>query len=353
MKPILILMIISLHLFLGACTSSDTDQTQQEFVIDDMIRSSAPITLQDMKAEMKFVKLKLKDSAFISQINKVVCTDSAIYVLTYNPIKILKFDDNGEFLKQISAPGRGEGEYTYANDLFFDKDAGRIYLIDIAGALLEFDQDGNFINKHPTREGLISTVMGNDGNMYESIQVLMGNEPSKLIVRSVKNDTIAVIPNHVKYQYTPLSAASYNDSKSLFVLNGDVVYHQMSTDTVFTYSPDNQNLKIRYYFTNPSPITAKVYEQLASKTKELTLVYDIAEDNNYIYVTIITPPWQKQLYLIDKITNQYYKANFEIGKEIGSSQSVAFYPKWQYNHKLVDYIDTGEGEPVVVILTYQ
>lgn len=259
-----------------------------------------------------------------------------------------------KFLTQISAHGRGEGEYTYANDLFINNYASRIYIIDIAGSVLEFDNNGNFITKSNTKQGLKSSIIGRDGNIYESIQVLMGNEPDKLIVRSVNNDTIAIIPNNVKYKFTPQSSTSYHDYKSLFVLNDDVVYHQMSTDTVYTYSSEDKSIKIRYYFTNPYPITGKVYEKLSDKVNELTLIYDIAEDNNYIYATIITPPWKKQLYLIDKATKKYYKADFKIGKELGQSYGdVLFYPKWQYGNKLIDYIDKGEGEPMVAILEFK
>lgn len=341
------LFLLVATLFIYACSSAN--KAQNEFIIHDIVNTSEPITLEDIKGEMTFIKLQMPDSSFISEINKVVFSDSTFYVLTYNPIKVLQFNARGEFLKQISAPGRGEGEYTYANDLFLNKEANLLYLTDMAGGILEFDHNGTFLKRNSCSQGIKSSIIGSDGNIYESIQVFMGNEPDKLIVRSVENDTIAIIPNHVKYKFNPQAASSYADSKSLFMLNDSIVYHQMSTDTVYTYYPEDKSLKIRYYFTNPYPMTAQVYEQLANKAKELTLVYDIAEDNHYIYATIITPPWQKQLYLIDKTTGKYYKANFEIGKDLGLATNVTFYPKWQNGKKLIDYIDTGASDPVVAV----
>lgn len=154
--------------------------------------------------------------------------------------------------------------------------------------------------------------------------------------------------NHLLFNQTSESnVTAYTEYKVLFKDgNGEIIFHQMSTDTIFTVHPESSTLEPRCCFSFQHGISQSDLSSFADIWQDIYMVYDYAEDSAFRYVTLMEPDSQKQLYLIDKTDGTIYRSAITI-PGTGSD----FYPKWQYGDMLIDYCLTKTGEPYLTILS--
>lgn len=347
-------------LFVIGCSSSIENNKIKIYSIKEMVNTEKEIEFSQLDADIKYIPLEATDNSFIGPfIKKIITTDEFIYIFTID--RLFQFSIDGKFIRQISARGGAENEYGAAIDVFINPKNCNVYINDMYGKIMEFNSAGEYLKSYKENLSLLSksVIMNKDSCLFESIKILSGNEPYKLTVRKFLNDTISYHLNNVKYSISEIKY-SYGDSKSLFDFNGEIVYHQMSSDTVYHYNYKTHELDIRYLFENLTPSTAanfleynrivvdKIHDN-NSDNKDISLIYDIAEDKNYIYATIFTTSQGKQLYLISKKDGEYYKANFRIDNKL--SRDLSFFPKWQEGNALIDYAQLDdESNPTIVII---
>jgi len=309
-KPLLFILL----LINGFC-SCRRDNALPEYSVNEITYAAKVISEKDLNAHIEHIQLETTEKSLIADFMDLVMTNEYFFILTSTP-KVLQFTRKGKFVRQISMTGNGPGEHRQLFSIFVNESSGRIFLAEIFGRILEFDFNGVYMGVHPKGDGLSRFIFDTNNNLLESIQVLMGNETVKLYVMKMDGDTLKKYENHLRYEFTISSvSSSYGDYKSMFTLDGKIIYHQISTDTVFTYNPTSLHLEPRYCFSNPGGPDAEDFKHFREKMPELYLIYDIAEDNNFIYVSIISPPWKRDLYMIDKQREKYYKLNFSLSDD--------------------------------------
>ena len=96
-------------------------------------------------------------------------------------------------------------------------------------------------------------------------------------------------PNHLLFNYTPkATVTAYQEYKALFRNGaGEIIYHQMSTDTVFTVRADVPALEPRCCFVFQNGTAQSDLSSFADISQKVSLVYDYAEDASFRYVTLI------------------------------------------------------------------
>ena len=97
----------------------------------------------------RFLKLECKDASVIAQIDSVVYLDECWFILDSLQKKVLKFDDKGRFVQQISRVGEGPGEFRYPTHM---KRVGDLIAVGDPNhsAVLLFDGHGNHIRSLST-----------------------------------------------------------------------------------------------------------------------------------------------------------------------------------------------------------
>jgi len=326
--------------------SCKNESTISGYSIESIVSTAKEVTNEGVNAEIKHIQLETTEKSLIADIMDLVFTDDYIFVLSSTP-KVLQFKRDGKFIKQISMLGNGPGEHLKVNSIFVNERRRSIYLSELFGRILEFDFDGAYKGMHKKGDSMSKFIFDEDDNLLESIQVISGNEPVKIYVTNIEGDTLSRFENHVKYEFSQSSiATSYADYKSMFQLGDQIVYHQLSTDTVFTYDHRTGKLEPRYWFNNSNGPDAYDFTHFMEKAKALTLIYDIAEDNNFIYATIITTGWKKNLYLIDKANGKYYLLKLKID----DNPEKRFFPKWQHDQYLIDFVNKQDTNPELVIV---
>ncbi|OFY40046.1 MAG: hypothetical protein A2X18_00775 [Bacteroidetes bacterium GWF2_40_14] len=338
-----IVFILTLLLIVYSCKN---ENSFSGYSIESLISTAKEITNEGVNAEIKHIQLETSEKSLIADIMDLVITDDYIFILSSTP-KVLQFTREGKFIKQISMLGNGPGEHLKVSSIFVNERRRSIYMSELFGRILEFDFNGTYKGMRKVGDSMSKFICDADDNLLESIQVISGNEPVKIYVTNIEGDTLARFENHVKYEFTQSSiATSYADYKSMFQLGDQIVYHQLSTDTVFTYDHRTGKLEPRYWFHNPNGPDVYDFTHFMERAKELTLIYDIAEDNNFIYATIITKGWKKNLYLIDKTNGKYYLLKLKID----DNPEKLFFPKWQQDQYLIDFVNKQDTNPELVIV---
>lgn len=87
------------------------------------------ISLSTIGNDLLYIPLETAPECLIKSINKVLLSDSYIFVSELN--RLLQFDNNGKFVRQIGSAGRGPEEYGYVNDFCIDEQKKEIYIISI------------------------------------------------------------------------------------------------------------------------------------------------------------------------------------------------------------------------------
>lgn len=338
-------VVVSGFILLGtySCTK---ENSIKEYPIADITANAQEISASDLDAQIEHIQLETTQESLIADIMDLVMTNEYIFILTSTP-KVFQFAKDGKFIREISMQGNGPGEYKYAYSIFVNEQTKSLFLNQMYGKILEFDFDGAYLGEHKNAASMSKFILLSDNTLLESIHVVMGNEPTKLQVVKLEGDTLARFDNYLKFKFTPgASSLSYAHYKPMFPFDGKIVYHQISTDTVYTYDPITNKLDPKYCFKNPERPSAKDYSNFMNIKDNLTLIYDISEDNNFIYATIITPGWKKNVYMINKESGEYY-----LLKLVTSIDPEQFFsPKWQYNNLLIDYLNKENSNPELVTL---
>ncbi len=330
-------------LSLVGCTSAPKPEVTT-YSFDSITKTQNVVNNLDDLFNVEVIDLEFNDQSAMSTPTKIIRNDDYIFVLSADS-GILQFGADGEFIRKISANGQSGSEYMFVSDIAIDNQNNRIYLCDAAGKMLEFDFEGNHIANHPLEGGLKSILLKGNGDIYESSQVVMGNENTILTNRKLDGTQQNRIANHFKYKLSPTAGVgAYIDNKALFKLGGEVVYHQQVRDTVFTY--DGTKLTPRYAFSFNRDLDSNPVKYFEDRDN-IELLYDVSEDSKYIYPVFAEKGWNIVPYMINKQSGDIAKMDIKVD---GSNN--IFIPRWCYDGTLIDYIDGSDNSNIkVVILT--
>lgn len=111
----------------------------------------------------RYVRLQTPDSCVISSINKIVPTDSLLFIEDESTIFVCNY--KGRFLRKINRRGHGRGEYLKIND--FDVYANRLWILDSQlQKLMSYGFDGTFNYEYKLPDSFHSLSMQPDGRVF-------------------------------------------------------------------------------------------------------------------------------------------------------------------------------------------
>lgn len=196
-----ILILACLELF--ACQDKGmrgyVDQYPVEIDFANNFKNYKEIKLSHIADSVEYVKLENLPEGLVKQAWSVHVTDSFIFVAQYN--SLLQFDRKGKFIRQIGKKGRGPSEYINVFGLSVNGHDHRLYVN--AGRLKRiqvYDFQGEYKTSHKyfsNREfDMLDSV-----KVVSSIENFHGQEPLKLLVTGPDLDTLATLPNTLKYPF--------------------------------------------------------------------------------------------------------------------------------------------------------
>jgi hypothetical protein len=346
MKKIVINLVRFLLVFYFSSVSlingqMDPQEAPYKIDIKKNIKNLKAINLSTIGKQLSYIPLETTPECLIQKIRKILFSDSFIFISEYS--KLLQFDKNGKFIRQIGSSGTGPGEYISVGDFCIDEQKKEIYMIfSSAPKLLIFGFDG-VLKKSINLSFRPAQIISKDKNslMFHLWNVPGKNDPSwiitnrqGIILTSIKNNLKRISQPGFLVNHTPL----YTFDKTLHFMEFgiDTLYYfkdiQRKPYSIFSFG----DLKMD---TDPiiSPSMIKnVDENLNGKL----WVGSIIENDDLIFIEFFLGITNlKMCAIYNKTTDSLTFLKDNVFKnDLGGG--FGFWPKQIVNDKiLIDYVD--------------
>lgn len=133
-------LILVLLIILGC-----ENKTKEQKVIP-VTEVTQELNIDDIATNIKEIPLEFSEQTMIGTITKVEFANGFIFVHDFTNARILKFDDDGRFIKEIGVKGEGPGEYKYLSSFAVDEKSKSVFLAS-PYKILKYDYEGHFIEE--------------------------------------------------------------------------------------------------------------------------------------------------------------------------------------------------------------
>ena len=289
------ILYILLSLIFVACTLRKEGQKGTE--IDDIV--SIPITdmetdygkLSDFAEEVKMIPLEFTDDCILGEIEKIVMSDSCIFIMEGDNQKgIYVFDHTGKYLYRIGSRGQGPEEFVDLSDFSLNEEERLIYLYDLARTkVLVFSFEGDFI-KDIQMNYYADNFEYQNGLFYLYREnVVYGDPLYSLVIKDDKGKTVN------KY-YPVIEKLSYTHDCIFRKLDNEILFVEDMRDSIFTIRGDK--LTPRYIVDYKDKSMSKVDRESILKRTRMSLtvlleskkmagIKDIFEINEKVFINNI------------------------------------------------------------------
>ena len=190
------------------------------------------IRISQFSDSLFYILLERTEQCKISNIEKVLMTDSLIFVLDINE-SLFSFDRTGKFLRKISSDCWGF-DILEDSKLMFIAKRRKIDIYDFSGERVH-----QSVRLGPELEGIGNFFAAIDSNTVAISIWNQGIEDNRLVIMSTDGNTLESFPNPEKFNSTSsplisMAARHFNQTVSRF--NNKVYYHPYYSDTLFLLS---------------------------------------------------------------------------------------------------------------------
>jgi len=144
MYKIRLLLLAIIAIYISACQV----QTESLKIVPVNLREDSPVKLSEIAGEINKISLELTDESLIGTIMRVIYTGDYLIIYDSNGPKVLIFDSQGKFIRQIGRKGQGPGEYIIIGDIAFDCSENIIFISTSGNKILCYNIDGVFLHEY-------------------------------------------------------------------------------------------------------------------------------------------------------------------------------------------------------------
>ena len=245
-----------------------------------------PMNVSDIGEDMLFIPLETTGDAMIREIKKVCIHNSYIFVCADS--RILQFDRNGKFIKQIGTNGRGPEEYTFISDFCVDAYNDKLIIIASPNRIMLFDFEGAYKNSFNLafRPAQVLPLSGNRLIFY-SFNMPGSGFPSWAITDS-KGNVIKTFKNSIKR----ISKPGFSINQAPFYLTKDANnMMEFGTDTLYKLKDEEKTPYAIFSFgeykmdTDPVFNLSMIREARKSPLGKMWIP-EIVENKNFLFISI-------------------------------------------------------------------
>jgi hypothetical protein len=300
------------------------------------------VNLSNLGNELIYLPLQTAPECLIKNISKIEFSDSYIFVSEIN--RLLQFDKNGNFLRQIGSVGRGPGEYLAVSDFCVDNDSHEIFIIS-SGQLLVFDFEGKFRNSYKLTFRPSQIIpLSNNKLMYHLFNIPGPNfrNEHSWIITDRKGGILMKMKNNLERVSQPGLIVK---NSPLYLFNDAVHFLEFGIDTLYFFQGelkkpysifDLGNLKM-----SPDPLTAQAtIDKVSQQLKNKMWINMVNENSDFLFVKITVGLTDSSLYAAYDKKKHELKILENNGFKNDLDGGMNFWPKYIYNDNiLVSYID--------------
>lgn len=327
--------LMAIGLLLASCNNSTTSDLPYRIDLENGITNINSIPLSILGSKLEYVPLETDTACLIQSISNAFLTDSLIFVSDYN--RLLKFDNNGNFLKQIGTKGRGPGEYPSLGNFLVDEDNREIFVLS-SGKILVFDFEGKFKRDFkidfPCRQFMLNQ---NNELIFHPFNI--ANPGTDTVYSWYITDRTGAIRTKLVNTLKRTNKAVIVPVSPLYLYDETPHFMEFGVDTLFNYENNEKKPYAIFDLGNlkfpPDPTMAEVPE-----INGKIWINEIRETRKLFFVNL----WWD---LSDSISNCIYdksSSSFSVLRNGGFTNDIdggmTFWPKKIINDNLMlDYVD--------------
>ncbi|MCX6226684.1 MAG: 6-bladed beta-propeller [Bacteroidia bacterium] len=162
MSPKFPALIILLTLVVSCSPPAENSEGLTVLDLSQDITVESKMTLSQIATDINYTKLESNPDCFIEKIEQYSITRNYILIYDLGQPKVLLFDRQGKFIRQIGNMGEGPGEYNRPNDVRFSGDEKYILIMDFK-KVIRFGIDGKLISETKLPDFAMSIDTFDDG----------------------------------------------------------------------------------------------------------------------------------------------------------------------------------------------
>ena len=238
--------------------------------------------LSSLCDSIHYVKLETNDTVLLSKIDKVKFSKN--YIFISDKEKLLMFDGNGKFLRQVSKRGKGPGEYISISDFDISTDGNMLYILDISlSRVSAFNVKGDFIKMYKFKYPPSRVVSHANGNILfyypKPKSFKYGYSIAVFNSEFQKIKDIGIQNNKSKYNLT-------HSSYTIYKRNDSICFIELC-DTTMNFVDENNKMgtKYKFHYKNRRLEPAKNLKELHNPKDTYYDILRVYEVNNYLFIT--------------------------------------------------------------------
>jgi hypothetical protein len=281
-------------------------------IVIDPSKDKEKITyLSEIAKKVEYIKLETTSECYISKISKLIVSDSILLIKSpytdYN--RLLMFNVDGSFIREIGSYGRGPGECLSAFDFTVNKIEKLIYILDSMGKFLVYDYSGKYIKTVSFDSRPTNILYHNDAiflfnawpdyylnNGYGITIVPTGKDQKPIYLlnrKSIKAQRARDVQIYANYFF----GVNNDNSVSFFEAKFDTLYN---INTNFQIQP-----KLVFKLANDLPRDLLTADDYRLALKKHNTHSSFLEVNNFLFFTVFTAkPVKKYLYIMNKSSGE-------------------------------------------------
>jgi hypothetical protein len=315
--------------------------------IESGMNNPGNLVLSDIANEIQYIPLETNEYNLIGNVNKIKFNDDYIFVQDKNPPSLHVFDHYGKYLRKIGKHGRGPNEFSYLNDFTFSNVKPRVWLLtSIPYKIMEYNFNGAFVKQ-------IEYSMSDNYNCIESLfndkYLIMrtnsfGNTPFTFSIFSEDGKHLknAIIPE--KFEYTGSVLSSKNNFWFNVFNNNCYVKENVLNDTLYRISSSLEFLP-KYIFDSGKYRQTLDFRQNFTdyyKRKDLNyIIHNTFFETSKVLIYCYLFNMNSRLNYYDKTLKKSYTfKNKGIPNDLDGG--FDFIPEYQINDLIIGYISVLE-----------
>ncbi len=248
------LLLFCIAVFLFACNTDKKGHSGKTIdeglqVFDFDVDNYTENNFSDYFEISKVIPLETTDASLIKEISNTHINENEMLIFDRDLKKLLLFDLNGKFIRQIGHEGRGPGEYVKIIDFATTMDHDTISIYDeINQGILRYNKNGEFLDKVK-----IASYFGSM-EIWKNQKFIMFTRNTIHFPKDEKISNFCAFNYRGKLEYEDLfyshselaqtKRLRFNDIYQLE--DGSINVQEFFNDTIFRY--DGDRLTPRYYF---------------------------------------------------------------------------------------------------------
>jgi hypothetical protein len=284
-------------------------------IVIDPSKDKEKITyLSEIAKKVEYIKLETTSECNITKISKLIVSDSILLVSSpyTDYTRLLMFNVDGGFIREIGTYGRGPGEYITVLDFTVNKLEKLIYILDTMGKIFVYDYSGKYLKTINLDSRPTNILYNNEAIFLFNAwpDYYLNNGFGITIMPTGKDQKPIYLLNRksIKAQRTRYALIYPN---YFFGVNNDnsVSFIEAKFDTLYNINTKFQiqpKLVIKLVNALPRDLLTEDDYRLAAKKHNTHSSF--LEVNNFLFFTVITPkPVKKYLYTMNKSTGEISK----------------------------------------------